>query len=65
MVQYLEKYSPWHTGADTEHTGKYSSCQEEGEEVGDGRAEGSSATGDGGRAAVSRTPDVNGMYVHV
>ena len=28
--------------------------------MGDGRAEGSSATGDGGRAAVSLTPDVDG-----
>ena len=33
---------------------------EEGEEVGDGRAEGSSATGDGGQAAVSLMPDVDG-----
>ena len=31
---------------------------QEGEEVGDGRAEGSSATGDGGQAAVSLTPDL-------
>ena len=29
----------------------------EGGQVGDGRAEGSSAMGDGGRAAVSLTPD--------
>ena len=28
--------------------------------MGDGRAEGSSATGDGGQAAVSLTPDVDG-----
>ena len=33
---------------------------EEGEEVGDGGAEGPSATGDGGRAAVSLTPDADG-----
>ena len=32
----------------------------EGEEVGDGRAEGSSAIGDGGQAAVSLTPDIDG-----
>ena len=31
-----------------------------GEEVGDGRAEGSSAIGDGGQAAISLTPDVDG-----
>ena len=28
--------------------------------MGDGRAEGSSATGDGGRAAVSLPPDIDG-----
>ena len=33
---------------------------EEGEEVGDGRAEGSSATGDGGQAAMSLMPDADG-----
>ena len=27
--------------------------------MGDGRAEGSSATGDGGRAAISLTPDID------
>ena len=37
---------------------------EEGEEVGDGRAEGSSA-GDGGPAAVSLMPDIDGMHVHI
>ena len=36
----------------------------QGEEVGDGRAEGSSATGDGGQAAISPTPD-GGTHVHV
>ena len=36
---------------------------EEGEEVRDGRAEGSSATGDGGQAAVSLTSDVDGTHV--
>ena len=34
---------------------------EEGEEVGDGRAEGPSATGDGGQAKSSLTPDADGM----
>ena len=33
---------------------------EEGQEVGDGRAEGSSAIGDRGQAAMSLTPDVDG-----
>ena len=35
----------------------------EGEEVGDGRAEGLSTIGDRGQAAVSLTPDVDGMHV--
>ena len=34
---------------------------EEGEEVGDSRAEGPSATGDGGQAKGSLTPDADGM----
>jgi len=33
--------------------------------VGDGRAEGSSAIGDGGQAAVSLTPDTDGTHVHI
>ena len=35
---------------------------EEEEEVGDGRAEGSSATGDGGQAATSLMPDIDGKF---
>ena len=31
--------------------------------MGDGRAEGSSATGDGGQAAISLMPDVDGTHV--
>ena len=34
---------------------------EEGEEVGDGTAEGSSAIGDGGRTLISFIPDVDGI----
>ena len=37
----------------------------EGEEVGDGRAEGLSRIGDRGQAAVSLTPDVDGMHVYI
>ena len=33
--------------------------------MGDGRAEGSPATGDGGQAAVSLTPDVDGTHVRI
>ena len=31
----------------------------------DDRAEGASAIGDGGQAAISLTPDVDGIYVHI
>ena len=33
--------------------------------MGDGRAEGLSAIGDGGQAAVSLMPDVGGMHVRI
>ena len=33
--------------------------------MGDGRAEGSSAIGDGGQDAISLMPDVDGMHVHI
>ena len=33
--------------------------------MGDGRAEGSSAIGDGGQAAISLMPDVDGMHIHI
>ena len=55
MVQYN-----WHAGADIEWTGRKSCWLEEGEEVGDGGAERSSAIGDGGQAAISLSPDVDG-----
>ena len=42
------------------HQGKKSYRLEEGEEVGDGGAEGSSAIGDGGQAAISFMLDVDG-----
>ena len=38
---------------------------EEGEELGDGRAEGLSATRDGGQAAISLMPDADGTHVHI
>ena len=49
----------WHTGTGTERTGKESVGLEKGEEVGDGRAEGCSAAGDGQQAALSLTPDTD------
>ena len=33
--------------------------------MGDGGAEGSSATGDGGKAKISLMPDADGMHVHI
>lgn len=38
---------------------------EEGAGVGEGRAEGPSAAGDGGHAGMSLTPDVDGKHVHI
>ena len=55
------KYNIWHTGIDMEWTGKKSYWLMEGEEVGAGRAEGSLAIGDGGQAAISLTPDIEGI----
>ena len=33
--------------------------------MGDGGAEGPSATGDGGQAAMSLTTDLDGMHIHI
>ena len=52
------QYNSWHTEAGIERTSKKSYQLEWGEEVEDGRSEGSSAIGDGGQAAVSLTPEV-------
>ena len=57
-------YNSWHTGASMEWTDKKSYCLEEGDKAGCGRAEGLSAAGDGGQAAISVTSDVTG-YVKV
>ena len=57
------QYNSWHTGAGIEWTGKKIYWLEEGEK--DGRAEGSSAVGDGGQAAVSLMPDINGTHVRI
>ena len=61
----IGQYKSWHTGAGIEWTGKKSYCLEEGEEVGDGRAEGSSAIGDGGQAAISLMPETDGTHVRI
>ena len=61
----VAQYSSWHTGASMEGTGKKSYWLEEGEEVGDDRAEGSSARGDGEQAAITLMPDINGTHVHI
>ena len=65
MVQYLEKFSTT-TGmwglASSDQARRVTDWRslEEGEEVGDSRAEGSSAIGGGGQAALSLTPDIEG-----
>ena len=50
----------WQTGAGMEWAGKKNYQLEEREEVGDGGAEGLSATGGGGPAAISLMPDADG-----
>ena len=54
------QYNRWHTGAGFKWRSRKSYWLEEGEEVGDGRAEGSLAVGDGGRATISLMPDGTG-----
>ena len=54
------QYNSWHTGAGIKWPGKKSYWVEEGEEVGDSRAEGLLAVGDGGQAAISLMPDTDG-----
>ena len=58
-MQHLEKYSIT-AGIQVLASSEQSLWLEEGEEVGDGRAEGSSATGDARQDATSLTPDVDG-----
>jgi len=57
------QYNSWHTEAGIKWRGKKSCWLEEGEAVGDGRAEGSSAIGDGGQAAVSLRPDIESLQL--
>ena len=63
-MQSLEKYSS--TVQQLAYRGWHRVNRQEelltggGEEVGDGRAEGTSAIGDGGRAAIALMPDVDG-----
>ena len=59
MKSTVVQYNNWHTGPASSEQER-SVTMEEGEEVGDGRAEGLSAIGDGGQAAISLMPDVDG-----
>ena len=65
MKSIVVWYYSWHTEAGTEWTGKMSYWLEDGKKVGDGRAEGSSATGNGRQAAMSLMSDVDGTHVHI
>ena len=51
--------------AGSERRGKKTCWLEWGEEVEGGGSEGASATGDGGQAAVSLTPEVDGKPVYI
>ena len=57
----IVQYNNWHTEAGILWTDKMIYWLEEGEEMGDGRADGSSAAGDGGQAAISLTSDIDGI----
>ena len=59
MRSTVVQYNSWHTGAGIKRTGKKTDGLGEGEDVGDGRAEGSSAVGGRGQAEMSFTPDVD------
>ena len=59
------QYNSWHTGTGIHWTGKKSYWLRAGKEVGDGRAEGSSAIGDGGQAAISLMPETDGTHVRI
>ena len=65
LKRTVVQHNSWYPGAGIEWAGKKSYWLEEGEEVGDGRAEGSSATGDGGQAAIPLTPDTDGTHVRI
>ena len=52
-------------GAGIQWTGKKSYWLEEGEEVGDGRAEGWSAIGDGRQTKISLMPDIDETHIHI
>ena len=55
------QYNGWHTGTGIQSTGrKLPPSLEEGQKVGEGTADGPSATGGGGQAAISLMPDIDG-----
>ena len=65
LKSIVVQYNNWPTGGGIEWTGKKSSRLEEGDEVGDGRTARLSAIGNGGHAAVSLTPDLDGTPIHI
>ena len=65
LKSIVAQYNSWHTETGIEWTGKKSYCLEEGEEVGDGRTEWSSAMRDGGQVAISLTPVIDGTQVRI
>ena len=59
------QYSIWHIGADIQSTGKKGYWRGEGERMGDERAEGSFAIGDGVQAVIFLPPDMDGEHFHI
>ena len=65
MKSIVIQYNSRHTGAGIKWIGKKSYLLEEGEKVGDGRVEWSSAIGDRGQSAIYLTPYVIGHVMHI
>ena len=59
------QYNSWHPGAGIQWTGRKSYWLEEGEEVGNDRAKGSSEIGDGGQAEILLIPDVDRTHIRI
>lgn len=59
------QYNIWHIGAGIQSTGKKVYRWGEREGMGDDKAEGSFAIGDGVQAAIFLTPDMDGEHFHI
>ena len=59
MKSTLVQYNSWHTGPGIDEQARRVYWPKEGEELGDGSTERSSALGNGGQSEISLTPDVD------